>query len=80
MKVTTCLKTSGYCRNTPLIYGSLHGQTEAVELLIQAGADVSATGEYQRTALHAAVQGGQPSTVSVLLDHGADIESKDEDG
>ena len=74
-------ETPGYCRNTPLIGGALHGQTEAVQVLLEeAGADVSATGKYQFTALHAAVQGGHKPTVKMLLDYRADIESKDKDG
>ena len=69
-----------YCRNTPLIVGAVNGQTEAVKLLLQSGAEVSATGQYQETALHAAAQGGHLSTVSVLLASGADIESRSERG
>ena len=69
-----------YARNTPLIVAATEGHTEVVECLLQSGAEVSATGQYQYTALHCATIRDHLSTVSVLLASGADIESRNELG
>ena len=52
------------------------GHTDVVNLLLQSGADVSATGQDQWTALHVAAVNGHLHTVLVLLASGADIESR----
>eukprot|EP01059_Diplonema_ambulator_P024263 TRINITY_DN4014_c0_g3_i2.p1 TRINITY_DN4014_c0_g3~~TRINITY_DN4014_c0_g3_i2.p1 ORF type:complete len:132 (+),score=9.81 TRINITY_DN4014_c0_g3_i2:367-762(+) len=42
-------------------------------VLVQHGADVNATGLYCRTPLHLASQEGNPETVKLLLESGADV-------
>lgn len=73
-------KISFYLSDTPLILAAYYGHTEVVECLLQSGANLSATGEDQSTALHCAAQEGHPSTVSVLLGKGANPDSLDANG
>jgi ankyrin repeat protein len=51
-----------------------HDNAIAVELLIQAGADLSATGLDDGTALHQAAWFGEPRNARLLIDAGAPIE------
>ena len=53
-----------------------YGHTNIVKMLIQWGAEVSATNNSYWTALHGAVYEGHVSTASALLDYGANIESR----
>ena len=66
--------------DTPLIIAAGRGQTYVVEYLLQSGAEVSNTGEHQLTALHFTAQEGHLHTVRILLDSGANIESRDING
>ena len=50
-----------------------HDNVAAVELLIQAGADLSATGLDEGTPLHEAAWFGQPRNARLLIDAGAPI-------
>ncbi|TWT73941.1 ankyrin repeat domain-containing protein [Allorhodopirellula solitaria] len=56
---------------------ALNGNTEAIEQSIEAGADVNAIDEGQRTALMLAGFNGHSGTVKVLLDHGAELGLRD---
>lgn len=56
-----------------LMQASSNGQTEVVKLLLNAGANVNAKGEYGNTALISAVEGEHPETVKLLLKAGADV-------
>ena len=49
------------------------GQTEAVELLLNHGADVNATDGFGRTALWHAALGGEADTVRLLIARGANV-------
>ncbi|MDX1495604.1 MAG: ankyrin repeat domain-containing protein [Longimicrobiales bacterium] len=62
-----------------LVYAALHGRVEAMEILLQAGADPNGRPPFDHhgTALHWAVMGDQPDAVGVLLDAGADPEAVD---
>ncbi len=50
---------------------------EAVQVLVEAGADVTAVNEANFTALHGAAYMGVNEVLEYLLDHGADIDGQD---
>lgn len=59
---------------TPLILASAFGSLEAMEWLIDRGAEVNAASASGITALHLAV--GDAGKVRLLIDHGADIHAR----
>ncbi|KAA0172617.1 hypothetical protein FNF27_05843 [Cafeteria roenbergensis] len=65
---------------TALMAAARHGHNDTVELLLDRGADLGATGSYGTTALTAAAAGGSKATVELLLDRGADLAAKDSMG
>jgi hypothetical protein len=60
----------------PLAWASMHGNAEAVRLLLAAGADLNGRNGDGSTALHGAVFTGQPTVLRLLLEHGADPVAK----
>ena len=58
---------------TPLHYASQKGHTAVVELLLAAGADVTAVSGFNMTALHFASLNGHKAVVKLLLAAGADV-------
>ena len=66
---------------TPLQAFAHQGVHETVSWLIAHGADVNARGPGGRTAAHfAAERNTGPRTLAVLIDSGADLAARDEDG
>ena len=64
-----------YSRGGPLHLAAEEGHTGAVELLLNAGADVNArTFLEKRTPLHRAAMFGNPAAVDLLLKAGADVD------
>lgn len=61
---------------TPLMVASRSDKVECVELLLEWGADVDERNTNDSTALH----GAKAAVASILVAHGADIESKDSYG
>ncbi|MBT8487849.1 MAG: hypothetical protein HKN72_00220 [Gemmatimonadetes bacterium] len=62
-----------------LIYAALHGHVEAMQMLLDAGADPDDRPPFDHhgTALHWAVMGDQPGAVRVLLEAGAERNVRD---
>ena len=72
---------SGPFRETPLHNAASGGHKEIVELLIAAGADVSAKGLVfygERTPLYRAAGQGHKGITELLIVEGADLNAKDE--
>jgi ankyrin repeat protein len=66
--------------DTPLHIVCSWGDAEAVDTLIQAGADVNAIGEAKMTPLFSAVMGRSVDVVNLLLRAQADLAVENEDG
>ena len=75
----TAVSTDGW---TPLHLSAFFGKTDAVRLLLNKGASVSArsTNDMRNTPLHAAAAGGHSAVVQILLDHGADANARQDAG
>ncbi len=68
--------------NTALGYAAYFGNTDAVEFLIEQGADVNAVSEndLKLRPLHSACSGGHNSIASLLLEAGADVNAQQASG
>ena len=64
----------------PLHWASFHGHLEAIELLLDAGANIDARDGDQSTPLIWAAFFGQPTAVRLLIDREADLEIKNASG
>lgn len=64
-----------FCR-TSLMWAAEAGHVEAVQMLLDTGADVNAKGGDYSSALHLASAGGHEQVVQILLDTGADINAE----
>lgn len=62
---------------TPLLFSSVAGRAEVVELLLDHGADITERDAEERTALHHAAFHGNSSTVALLLERGADVGARE---
>lgn len=63
-------------RETPLIASASCGAESVSKVLIEAGAKLEATSLFGARALHWAAWIGTPSTVELLIAHGAEIEAR----
>ena len=66
--------------NTALIACCMTGDRDTAEQLLSAGANPICVDEQIRTPLHHACRGGFLSLVTLLVDYGAEIESRDLSG
>ena len=62
---------------TPLMYAAGEGRFDVVKYLINHGADLSKTNDYEQTALHYASEYGHLNVVELLLSKGAGINVED---
>ncbi|GFG23073.1 ankyrin repeat, PH and SEC7 domain containing protein secG [Aspergillus udagawae] len=60
-------------RQTPLLWAGIDRNTEAIRLLLDHGADITASDDEGCTALHFAAESGNHEAVQLLVDKGADI-------
>lgn len=56
------------------------GHVEALQLLLEAGADAEAQDRNKLTPLHCAVENGQPKSMQLLLEAGPDKEAQNRQG
>lgn len=74
----TNINVEDSAKRTPLYYASFIGESEAVQLLVESGADINATDENKITCLHLfANRGTEPETVQYLIEHGAYVDARD---
>ncbi len=64
----------------PLLIAQVHGHEDLTELLVQRGADVNQIDRSGRSSLMTAAYHGRLKHVRFLLDNGARVDLKDEDG
>jgi ankyrin repeat protein len=67
-------------RNTPLDMAAMFGNTDVLEVLLAAGADVHHVNSYGKRPLHSAAIAGQAEIVALLLAHGAEVDAMDQFG
>jgi ankyrin repeat protein len=72
----TDVNQRGVYGNTPLKIAAVRGDSNAVRVLLQAGADVNAIVEEDCTALWYAAAFDHPAVVRILLDHGASLDTR----
>ncbi|KAF7117758.1 hypothetical protein CNMCM5793_006938 [Aspergillus hiratsukae] len=58
---------------TPLLRASINGNTEAIRVLLDHGADITASDDEGCTALHLAAASGNHESVKLLIEKGANI-------
>ncbi len=65
-------------KNVPIHYAARNGHENTIKVLVTKGqADLEIRGQGNRTPLHMAVDHGQAETVALLLELGAEVNSKD---
>mmetsp|Transcript_21104 Transcript_21104/g.41010 ORF Transcript_21104/g.41010 Transcript_21104/m.41010 type:complete len:607 (+) Transcript_21104:222-2042(+) len=75
--VNTCDMSCGF---TPLLMACSRGFSNAVAVLVAAGADWEASDEWGRRGLMSAAGEGHIEVVSFLVGYGADVHARDDDG
>jgi hypothetical protein len=66
--------------DTPLHHAAWYGETEAMRVLLDGGAEVSARNDEGMTPLHLAASAGRSEAVRLLLARGAEVNVRDEQG
>lgn len=76
-KIDSVLYRNGY-GDSPLHIVANWGDSEAIEILVSAGADINAKGETGFTPLHCAAEQNRPAAILKLLQLGAKILENDD--
>ena len=71
------VNAKGDSGETALMYASIFGRKETVEVLIDAGADVNTKNKAEWTALMVATVFGHKEAVEILIEKGADVNARD---
>jgi len=74
------INTPGGFGNRPLKVAAVRGDVRAIDILIQAGAEIDARNEDGYTALHHAVSQGHLPAVQRLVELGASLDAVTDDG
>lgn len=74
------VNTKGRYGHTPLITAAKEGQKDIVRDLLHRGADVTATSDKTKTALHYSAANGHTEIVSMLIEKGAQPDDRDSAG
>jgi ankyrin repeat protein len=75
------IDTRNEFNNTALMYAIMRNNIEFARMLLEREAVINAQGQGDMTLLHWAVQrGGRTEVVRLLLEHGADVNARDEYG
>ena len=69
-----------YAGLTPLSWAVLAGESEIIEHLIKAGADVNGRNRDEGTPLHEAALMGRDGVAKLLIQNGADVEARNDNG
>lgn len=64
--------------DTPLHIAAIWGDVEAIDVLLEAGADIDAKGDMGCTPLHYAIGQKKVEAAKRLISHGASLDVKDE--
>lgn len=70
----------GPLKTTELMKAALNGDTNRVQMLLNAGSDINKENGIGLTALHAAAQGGHKEIAQLLIENGAEINHAKNDG
>src|SRR5438046_3691042 len=70
----------GESGDRPLHVFSMRGDLDAVQVLLAGGANISATGEMENTALFSAIMGGNIDVVKYLVEQGCPLNYRNENG
>ncbi|KAK9880580.1 hypothetical protein WA026_011820 [Henosepilachna vigintioctopunctata] len=62
---------------TPLHWAAAFGQYNAIQLILDHGADINKIGINEETALHHAANGGHHEVIRLLISHGAEVNRAD---
>ena len=65
---------------TALMYASANGYTDAMEVLLKAGANLEGKDKFGFTALHVAATTGENEAIKLLLQSGAKVDARDKFG
>jgi ankyrin repeat protein len=74
------VNSKGFFGNVPLIIAITWGNKDAVELLLNAGAEIDVACEGGNTPLHEAIQAGEFEIARLLVARGADQEARNTEG
>jgi ankyrin repeat protein len=75
--VTALMAAAGVGRSEAFTEIQQRDALEAVRMMVKLGADVNATSDIGRTALHGATQMVADPIIQFLADHGADVDARD---
>ncbi|KAL3890223.1 hypothetical protein ACJMK2_002514 [Sinanodonta woodiana] len=80
MVLKTLIKAKDIHGENPLTHACLHGNTNAVRILVENGADCKACGDLGIQPIHIAAENGDCSMMAILENAGCDLSTRDASG